>query len=142
VQRVLAVLPARKEEKASAAGFVLPVRDFPDSSVLEGDRNPFAIAGNVAVAPPPAPPPAAAPRLAAAVPAVPALPFSYRGVLKDSTGAWVVQLARGKDYLSAGRGDVIDSDYRLDEMSADELRFTYLPMSAVQILPISTDPPQ
>jgi hypothetical protein len=141
VRRIAAIAPARLEEQPPAAAFVLPVREFPEPSVLEGDHNPFAMAGNVAVAPPPAPPPAAPPSVAA-VPAVPPLPFAYRGVLKDSAGAWIVQLSRGKDYLSAGPGEVIDSDYRLDDMSADELRFTYLPMSTVQILPITSDPPQ
>jgi hypothetical protein len=55
----------------------------------------------------------------------------------DSEGAWIVQLARGNDFLLVGRGDIVDSTYRLDDLKNDELQFTYLPMSVAQSLSIS-----
>jgi hypothetical protein len=74
-------------------------------------------------------------------PTVPPLPFAYRGILTDGDGSWLVQLARGNDFLLVGRGDVIDSTYRLEDLKNDELLFMYLPMSAAQTLPISPAPP-
>jgi hypothetical protein len=118
-----------------SSGLEIPVRDFPEPALAGQIRDPFSSA--TASAQPSAPTPAVpSPGSRPPPPTVPPLPFSYRGILTDSEGIWIVQLARGNEYLLVERGEVIDSTYRLDDLKNDELIFTYLPMSVAQTLPI------
>lgn len=130
------------ESKASAPkGLALPVNRFPELSMTEQIRDPFAIPSRKQESAPPSQPPPVRIVEAAGKPTAPPLPFTYRGVLTDSDGAWLVQLGEGNDYLLAGPGDVIGSNYRLDALSEDELRFTYLPLATVQTLPLPPSQP-
>jgi hypothetical protein len=117
---------------------VIPVREFPERALAEQTRDPFSTA--IAVEPPKVVQqqqsrPSAAPQPRAVAPS---LPFTYRGMLMDSDGTWIVQLARGGNYLLASPGEIIDSTYRLDDMQNNELQFTYLPLSTPQILNAET----
>jgi len=117
----------------------IPIREFPERAITDQYRDPFDTA-TVSVAPAvPATGPARV--LPPPPPTVPPLPFAYRGILTDGDGSWLVQLARGNDFLLVGRGDVIDSTYRLEDLKSDELLFIYLPMSTAQTLSISPAPP-
>jgi len=79
---------------------------------------------------PPAPPPKSAP---AANPVAPPLPFAYLGRIEEA-GATTVYLRRGDDVVLAQPHKAIDSTYRLDEISADRLVFTYVPLQQQQVL--------
>ena len=118
----------------SSAHLALPVREFPETSMIESSVNVFGVDT-------PAQPPAAAsiPAPAAetqhqSVPVMPNLPFEYRGMVRDADGNWLVQLASGREYFVAGPGDVLASNYRLEKRSDETLTFTYLPLSKLQFL--------
>jgi len=117
----------------------IPVREFPEPALTTQFHDPFATPLPTAspVAPAVAPTPVSPPP----PPTAPPLPFVYRGILTASDGSWIVQLARGNEFLLVGRGELIDSTYRLDDLKGDELIFTYLPMSLVQSLSITSDQP-
>jgi hypothetical protein len=137
--RVRAELELKHSEPASLA---IPIHRFPDTSIVEQRRDPFATRypkQDIPLPPPSVAPPAEAAQVV--YPTAPPLPFSYRGFLTDGDGAWLVQLGRGNDYLLAGPGDVIDSVYRLDALNEDEIRFTYLPLATVQVLSLPPSQP-
>ena len=78
--------------------------------------------------PPPAPEPAAAP-----VP--PPLPFTYVGSVQEN-GRTVVFLAKEQRLYTVHKGDVIDGQYRLEDVGKGRIEFIYLPLNAKQILAI------
>ncbi len=89
------------------------------------------------IAPPP--PPVEQPRVEqveapAAPPAPPPLPFRYMGQLAEAERKTVF-LAAGDRNLVVGIGDVIDDLYRVDDIGADALMLTYLPLNVQQTLP-------
>jgi hypothetical protein len=121
--------------------FAIPVREFPERAPTEQTRDPFSTA--IAVEPPKVVQqqhalPSTPPQVRAVAPS---LPFTYRGMLMDSDGTWIVQLARGGSYLLASPGEIIDSTYRLDDLQNSELQFTYLPLSTPQVLSAETARP-
>lgn len=68
-------------------------------------------------------------------PVVPDLPFAYAGKLIED-GVVAVFLSTGsKDYV-VKKGDVLEQDYRVDEIKPPQMQFTYLPMNAIQHLNI------
>jgi len=79
---------------------------------------------------PPAPPPKSAP---AAKPVAPPLPFAYLGRIEED-GATTIYLRRGEDVVLAQPHKAIDSTYRLDEVSANRLVFTHVPLQQQQVL--------
>lgn len=82
-----------------------------------------------AVAPPPPPPPA---------PKAPPLPFSFVGLLEKGAGPKPAAfLARGDALLVVSAGDTVESDYRIESLSATEVVITYLPLNERQRLLIS-----
>ena len=140
--RVLrAAVPVYESTKLLPQGLALPTNRFPELSITEQLRDPFAAPARKQETYVPPPPPPVRKAEAAAKPTVPPLPFTYRGILTDSDGAWLVQLGEGNDYLLAGPGEIIDSTYRLDALNEDELRFTYLPLATVQILTLPPSQP-
>lgn len=116
---------------------IVPIRQFPDSDVVDGYHDPFSTPSR-ASAPVPEPPPIPAPAVPQR-PTVPDMPFKYRGRLTDSSGAWIVQLSRGKDFFAVGPGDTIEATYRVDTIESDRLRIVYLPTSTVQEMPMSLE---
>ncbi len=93
------------------------------------------------VAPPPIPAvqPAPAAPVAPPAPSAPALPFAYVGKLIDADKL-VIFLSRQDKNYSVSAGDVIDSSYRVEEMSESGVVFIYLPLNIKQTLTIN--PPQ
>ena len=116
----------------------IPVREFPQPAPTSQYRDPFSIAAPKAAPPPPQ---AALRVLPPPPPTVPPLPFTFRGMVTDETGAWIVQLARGNEFILMGRGEIIESTYRLNDIKNDELVFTYLPLSVDQTLSTALTPP-
>jgi hypothetical protein len=81
-----------------------------------------------------APPAEAAPPQPPAKPAAPPLPFAYLGkVIED--GKLAVFLSRGEESLSVKAGDTV-GEYRVDAVTENEIRFTYLPLKTKQSLPL------
>ena len=74
--------------------------------------------------PPPPPPP----------PAAPPVPFSFMGRIDD--GKPKVFLQRGERLYAVAVGDVIDGQYRLERIDANQLLLTYLPMNTQQTITI------
>ena len=88
--------------------------------------------------PPPPPPPKAAPP-APPPPRAPALPFRVIGRLIDG-GNTQVFLQSGQATLVARRGDLIERNYRVDEVNDKQVVFTYLPLNQKQQLAIGDAP--
>jgi hypothetical protein len=76
------------------------------------------------VEPPPPPPPQAPP-----------LPFSYMGKLAEGNTTTVF-LTTGDRNLVVRPGDVIDNNYRLEEVTDTTVVLTYLPLTVKQTIPI------
>jgi hypothetical protein len=96
-------------------------REFP-----EAPHDPFR---TISFAPP-APPPAAAPA-PPPVPVVrsaPALPYTYFGRMTGPDGAELVYLMRENRVTPVQVGQVIDTDYRIDAITATRVVVTYLPL--------------
>ena len=133
------IAPPREKRTAAPTTRVAPslqilVREFPEQALTGQYRNPFSVPMQKASAAAPPPPQAALRDLPPSPATAPPLPFTYRGVILDGEGAWIVQLARGNEFILMGRGETIDATYRLDDFNSDELYFNYLPLSIVQTL--------
>jgi hypothetical protein len=103
----------------SADPFAL--RDFrPAPAVV---KHPIAVpAAEVAPAPPPPP-------------QAPPLPFSYMGKLAEGDNTTVF-LTLGDRNLVVRVGDMIDNNYRVEEVTDAAVVLTYLPLTVKQTLPI------
>jgi hypothetical protein len=103
-----------KEEQAIANLFatrtVAP--PLPSSSVV----------GNAGPAAPPAP-------------MVPPLPFRYLGKIIDGEKT-AVFLARGEDNYSVEPGQMVDSQYRVEQVTDNTVTFTYLPLGIRQVMSV------
>jgi len=80
---------------------------------------------------------AAAPQASAPVArqeGAPALPFRYIGKMIDN-GQLAVFLQKGNESYTVMQGERV-GDYRIDSISENEIRFTYLPMKTKQTLPL------
>ena len=64
----------------------------------------------------------------------PALPFRYIGKMIDN-GQLAVFLQKGDESYTAMAGERV-GDYRIDKITENEIRFTYLPMKTKQTLPL------
>jgi hypothetical protein len=104
-------------------------------------RDPFAMPVRKAPRKRPNPPPVVVARVAPPPPpSAPALPFKYMGKLVDGDETKVF-LIHGDRNLVVRAGDTIESVYRLDRISDDELILTYLPMNQRQTLSTRTPTP-
>lgn len=68
-------------------------------------------------------------------PSAPPLPFTYLGRIEEGDVTKVFVARQGSNY-SVRKGDVIDSTYRVDEITPGAITFTYLPLNTRQTLPI------
>jgi hypothetical protein len=116
----------------NSSALEIPVRYFPEPAPTSQYRDPFSAPTPKAAPPPPTQ--AAQRVLPPPPPTAPPLPFTFRGILTDEQGTWIVQLARGNEFILMGRGEIIDATYRLNDFKNDELFFTYLPLSVDQTL--------
>ena len=83
-----------------------------------------------------APKPRAQRSVAAAAPApktAPPLPFTYVGWVSQD-GKTDVYVQRGEELISIAEGEKIEPDYRVDSITEESIRFTYLPMTTRQVL--------
>jgi hypothetical protein len=88
--------------------------------------------------PPPAPPPPAEPAVSAPPPppAPPALPFRFVGKFVEN-GTTRLLLANGDKEHNVSGGETLEGSYRVDSISEQAVTFTYLPMSAPQVLALT-----
>lgn len=82
----------------------------------------------------PPPPPQPVKPVAPPKPTAPPMPYSYLGQIEDNDGLKVF-LVRGDELLTAKQGDVLDKDYRLEAITAEQVILVYLPLDLKQILP-------
>jgi hypothetical protein len=99
-----------------------------DARKAAPQANPFA---PLSFAPPP--PPRREARAKAGPPQAPPLPFRYAGKLTQD-GKTEVFVVRGEEIISVAAGQNIDAEYRVDELSAERIAFTYLPLKTRQSL--------
>lgn len=71
----------------------------------------------------------------AVVPTPPPLPFTYLGTVQDD-GHAIVFLARDQRLYTVRKGEVFDSQYRLEDEGRDRIELVYLPLNAKQTLVI------
>ncbi len=64
----------------------------------------------------------------------PQMPFRYIGKMIDN-GKLAVFLQKGDESYTAMEGERV-GDYRIDKITENEIRFTYLPMKTKQTLPL------
>ncbi|MBV4543647.1 hypothetical protein [Pseudomonas vlassakiae] len=83
--------------------------------------------------------PIAAAPVVAATPTAPALPFQFVGRMGDRDDLQIF-LQSGEKLYVVRKGDVIDSTYRLDRVSANELDLVYLPLHQSQTLSVGSAP--
>ena len=83
---------------------------------------------------PPAPP---MPRLPPQRPHAPALPFAYMGKMIEN-GKITIFLADGDRSIVVRKGETVDGRYRVDNIAADAVFITYLPLRERQILRIGS----
>jgi hypothetical protein len=112
----------------------LQVKDELDLGRLEAARNgdeskvdPFAPRSFGSATPPAA-------KAAVARAEAPALPFRYIGKMIDN-GQLAVFLQNGNESYSAMEGERV-GDYRIDKITENEIRFTYLPKKTKLTLPL------
>lgn len=82
--------------------------------------------------PPPPPPPAALPP---APPTAPPLPFTYLGKSKE-TDQWQVFLTRQNVTFIVKENDVIENEYRVQQINPPSMTLVYLPLKQTQSLTI------
>ena len=122
--------PARRPAAAASAVTAKP------APTVDG-RRPWAEAPASQLAawqPPPPPPPPAAPPLVAAAPppppVAPPAPYQMIGRVIEGEGAKAVEVALltgPSQSLSARRGDVLDGQWRVEQVSDSGVRLTWLP---------------
>ncbi len=81
----------------------------------------------LAVAPPPPPP--------APAPVAPKFPYPYLGGLSDE-GRRTAWFGKGERVLAVQAGDTVDGVYRVEQLSANHMRLTYLPLQQTLDLPL------
>jgi len=83
-----------------------------------------------------------APRVAEkpAAPTAPPLPYTYFGRMTED-GKLYVFLQRGERSYTVKRGDVLDTQYRVEEITPGALVITYLPLKQRQVLHTGSQEP-
>lgn len=149
--------PARGTRRAGAGVERVP---RPPAAARDADAGPQAIAFDrmarpvfdAAVAeriaqaweppPPPPPPPPGAAALAALKPPppqAPPLPFRVIGRFSDGVSAAAIVQA-GQITHVLRRGDVVERNYRVEEVNDKEATLMYLPLNIIQKLPLGAAP--
>ncbi len=128
-----AAAPARGPAAMASSTAAAPAAPAP----VDGSRQPWAEAPAAQLAawqpPPPPPPPPAPPPTAAAPPpppVAPPAPYQMIGRVIEGEGAQAVDVAllTGLNKaISARRGDVIDGQWRVEQVSDSGVRLTWLP---------------
>jgi hypothetical protein len=82
----------------------------------------------------PASKPVAAP--APAAPVAPPLPFRFAGQFYRDSGA-EVYLGRGEEIFPVKEGDMLDGEYKVEAVTASEVRFLHVPSGTSQVMQFS-----
>jgi hypothetical protein len=114
-----------RADRAPLDGFAEPGRAFQEQPLPEA-RDAFV--ARSWLPPPVAQKPAAPPK-----PVAPPLPFAYIGRMEED-GKITVYLRRGEDVVLAQAGKAVDAAYQLEEVTADQLVFLYVPLRQQQVL--------
>ena len=130
--------PAASETAASRGSGELDLERLRRGPSLEPNVDPFALR-NFRPAPPAVKRPIALPASEVAAPPpppqAPPLPFMYMGKLAEGDSTTVF-LSMGDRNLIVRPGDVIDNNYRVEEVTDAAVVLTYLPLTVQQSLPI------
>lgn len=89
--------------------------------------------------PPVAPPVVTAATVAPTAPVAPALPYTYLGRYREDTREFVI-LQRGNRVVVASEGELLDPDYRLEQINSDAVTIAYLPLPTTQTLSTRSNP--
>lgn len=122
-------VPAAAADLSATTSAALAAMDPAATEVPEIERA-FPPAGADPFAPRNWAPPPAQSR---AAPAAPPLPFGYFGRMNDQ-GEAVVFLQRGDRTYTARRGEQLDPQYRIEDITADAVIIVYLPLKQRQTL--------
>ena len=133
---------ARKSAKAAAASVSLRLDRLDDRQHALQDTDgtdpapPPGLfnATSWAPPPPPAPPPEAAP-----APVAPPFPYEYMGKLLED-GVLTAFFMQGNRVLSIKAGDTVDSVYRVDQMTGEQMNLTFLPLKQSQVVRLGNTP--
>lgn len=133
---------ARKSAKAPAASVSLRLDRLDDRQQALQDTDgadqppPPGLfnATSWAPPPPPAPPPEAAP-----APVAPPFPYEYMGKLLED-GVLTAFFMQGNRVLSIKAGDTVDSVYRVDQMTGEQMNLTFLPLKQAQVVRLGNTP--
>ncbi len=133
---------ARKSAKAAAASASLRLDRLDDrqhalqdtDSVDQPPPPGLFNATSWAPPPPPAPPPEAAP-----APVAPPFPYEYMGKLLED-GVLTAFFMQGNRVLSIKAGDTVDSVYRVDHMTGEQMNLTFLPLKQSQVVRLGNTP--
>ena len=133
---------ARKSAKAAAASVSLRLDRLDDRQQALQDTDgadpapPPGLfnATSWAPPPPPAPPPEAAP-----APVAPPFPYEYMGKLLED-GVLTAFFMQGNRVLSLKAGDTVDSVYRVDHMTGEQMNLTFLPLKQAQVVRLGNTP--
>ncbi|MFK0092136.1 hypothetical protein [Pseudomonas sp. NPDC090592] len=83
--------------------------------------------------------PVVAAPVVAAAPTAPELPFQFIGRMGNNDDLQIF-LQSGEKLYVVRQGDIIEDTYRLDRVSAEELRLVYLPLHQLQTLSVGSAP--
>lgn len=75
-------------------------------------------------------PPAPAPRVA------PPFPYQYFGSMVEVDGTSRIYLTRQGNIIPVETENILDNDYRVDAISATQIRMTYLPLNEIRLIQI------
>ena len=89
---------------------------------------------NWAPPPPPAPPPEPP-----AAPVAPPFPYEYMGKLLED-GVLTAFFMQGNRVISLKAGDTVDSVYRVDQMTGEQMNLTFLPLKQAQVVRLGNTP--
>jgi hypothetical protein len=70
-------------------------------------------------------------------PVAPPLPFRFAGQFYRDTGA-EVYLAKGEEIFPVKEGDVLDGQYKIESVTASEVRFLHVPSGTSQVMQFSS----
>jgi hypothetical protein len=80
-------------------------------------------------------PPPAPPAVSAAAPVAPPVPYAFLGK-KLEAEFWEVYLSRGEQTFVARTGQVLEGEWRVDQIAPPKLALTYLPLAQTQTFSI------
>ena len=87
-------------------------------------------------APPPPPPPPPEPPPA---PVAPPFPYEYMGKLLED-GVLTAFFMQGNRVISIKSGDTVDSVYRVDQMTGEQMNLTFIPLKQAQVVRLGNTP--